>query len=349
MHANNLGKMYVEIACYVLAVDVVASENNCALRVDFKEFSMSMKIKPILVTGSHRSSSTWAGRMLAAAPHTAYIHEPFNIGAEIRLTSNIFKHWFQYVCEENAEIYKPEIAKLLDYKYPFASNLIRLRRAGNARKLLREQRQFLLHKIKKDIPIIKDPIAVFSAEWLSQTFDMNVLVMIRHPAAFCSSLKIKNWKFDFSHFQNQPLLIEKYLSRYEAEINDFTKNEKAIIEQAILLWNCIHHAIAVYQENHPEWLFVRNEDISNDPVNGFRSIYSRLGLEFTNQSKQVIQESSGEHNATEQLDKRNNEFIRDSKKNISNWKTRLSQSEIDLVKVKTSEVSSRFYSEDKWQ
>jgi len=42
--------------------------------------------KPILVTGSHRSGTTWAGRSLVLAPNTAYIHEPFNI--ETNITAN---------------------------------------------------------------------------------------------------------------------------------------------------------------------------------------------------------------------------------------------------------------------
>jgi len=35
--------------------------------------------KPILVTGSHRSGTTWAGKMISACPNVGYIHEPFNI------------------------------------------------------------------------------------------------------------------------------------------------------------------------------------------------------------------------------------------------------------------------------
>ena len=34
--------------------------------------------KPILVTGAHRSGTTWVGKMLALAPGVAYVHEPFN-------------------------------------------------------------------------------------------------------------------------------------------------------------------------------------------------------------------------------------------------------------------------------
>ena len=34
---------------------------------------------PILVTGSHRSGTTWVGKMLAADSDTAYISEPLNV------------------------------------------------------------------------------------------------------------------------------------------------------------------------------------------------------------------------------------------------------------------------------
>jgi len=33
---------------------------------------------PILVTGMHRSGTTWVGRMLAASREAVYFHEPLN-------------------------------------------------------------------------------------------------------------------------------------------------------------------------------------------------------------------------------------------------------------------------------
>ena len=33
---------------------------------------------PILVTGAHRSGTTWVGKMLALAPGIGYVHEPFS-------------------------------------------------------------------------------------------------------------------------------------------------------------------------------------------------------------------------------------------------------------------------------
>lgn len=72
---------------------------------------------------------------------------------------------------------------------------------------------------------------------------MNVLVQVRHPAAFCSSLKVKDWEFDFNNFLRQPLLIENYLYPFRDEIQEFAERKRNIIEQGILLWNCIHHTI----------------------------------------------------------------------------------------------------------
>ena len=40
---------------------------------------MSDITHPILVTGAHRSGTTWVGKMLAADADTGYISEPLNV------------------------------------------------------------------------------------------------------------------------------------------------------------------------------------------------------------------------------------------------------------------------------
>ncbi len=60
-------------------------------------------------------------------------------------------------------------------------------------------------------PLVKDPIALFSAEWLAATFDMRVLVMIRHPAAFAASIRRRGWRHRFADFLEQPLLMRDLL------------------------------------------------------------------------------------------------------------------------------------------
>jgi hypothetical protein len=303
-------------------------------------------MKPILVTGSHRSGSTWAGKVISSAPHIAYIREPFNIGNKIGVNPKPFKYWFQYICEFNSGDYDSVFGRIINYNYPLGRNITKIKTAKNVAELVKDQGMFLLHKMNHDRPLIKDPIAFFSTEWLCKTFNMNVLIMIRHPAAFCSSLKIKNWKFNFNNFLSQPLLIEKYLYPFEDEIQEYTENEKSIIDQAILLWNCIHHTVEIYRQTHPDWLYVKHEYLSADPVRQFQSIFKELDLEFTDKTKQFIFASSGSHNPIEQQAK--SKIYRNSKENIKNWKKRLTQEEISQIKSKTAAIADSFYIEDDW-
>jgi hypothetical protein len=302
--------------------------------------------KPILVTGSHRSGSTWTGKIIATAPHVGYIHEPFNAGTNTSANPNPPDYWFKYICAENQQDYYAALNRILHYDYPFVRNMCHAGTLKNAARVTRTQGLSLLHKLNNDRPLVKDPLAVFSAEWLSTVFDMDVLVLIRHPAAFCSSLKIKDWHFSFNNLLEQPLLMEKYLHPFEDEINEYASNRKSIVAQATLLWNCIHYVINIYQKKHPEWLFMRHEDLSTAPVSQFHLIFKYFDLEFTRKVRNRIHETSGSHNPVEQ--QQENQFKRDSKENIKNWKKRLTKEEILLVRNKTSGIADLFYSDNEW-
>ena len=128
--------------------------------------------------------------------------------------------------------------------------------------------------------MLKDPIALFSSEWLASRFGMDVAVLIRHPAAFTASVKRLHLRHPFDHFLAQPLLMQDWLEPFAGEIERFAAAEQDIVDQGILLWLILHHAIAGFQERHPEWLFVRLEDLSN-PVPEFRQVFADLDLELT--------------------------------------------------------------------
>jgi hypothetical protein len=50
--------------------------------------------RPILVTGAHRSGTTWVGRMLALVPGVEYIHEPFNPVGPAGICNARFDHYY---------------------------------------------------------------------------------------------------------------------------------------------------------------------------------------------------------------------------------------------------------------
>ena len=301
----------------------------------------------ILVTGSHRSGSTWAGQMIAHAPGTGYLHEPFTVGGRLGGFANPFTNWFQYVTDENSDAYESYLNSLINFKYPFIKNVSHSRSAREAADALRNFAKSAMHRLRKDRVVVKDPIAIFSAPWLASHFDLSVLVMIRHPAAFCSSLKVKDWQFDFNHFLRQPRLMhETPLGTFESEIRDYAGNGPAIVDQSILLWNCIHIVIDEYRARHPDWLFIRHEDLSLEPMAEFGAIYKKLNLDFTPEAQAAIKASSSEQNPAEQT--KGYDLVRNSRLNVTNWKNRLTEVEIKTIRERTLDVASRFYSDEDW-
>lgn len=299
--------------------------------------------KPILLTGSHRSGSTWVGQMIAASPSVAYIHEPFNIKHPPGICGAEFSYWFTYVCKNNESLFYQHIKNTLDFKYQVSKEIKVRSGLRSYLGMLKKLYGFSKNRILNKRPLMKDPIAVFSADWLANSFDMNVIVLIRHPAAFAGSLKIANWKHPFDHFLKQPLLMKHHLAEFEPEIKEFANNEKSTIEQAILLWNLIHYMILQFKKSHPEWIFIKHENISANPISEFEIIYRKLNLEFTSKVQRIIREYSVAKNKEEQ-----SLLKRDSKSNIWSWKERLTTSEINLIREKTYRISKHFYSEDEW-
>jgi sulfotransferase family protein len=285
--------------------------------------------------------------MIAASPMVAYIHEPFHIDHDRGVCAAEFEQWFTYICKENEDQYYKHLKKTIHFQYNLAAKLKGVKQLRDI--IVFWERYVRFKKLRKATarPLIKDPIAIFSAEWLASTFDMDVVVMIRHPAAFCASCKVKNWTFNFFPFLQQPLLLRDHLRDYADEIREFTKNPGPVIAQAALLWRCLHAVILKYREKHPDWIFVRHEDLSQDPIKGFETIYKNLGIPFNDAAADVIQSHSIDARSNSSLEKKD-WLKRDSRSNIWTWKDRLAAEEIDYVKHQVQGISGHFYSDEDW-
>jgi hypothetical protein len=298
------------------------------------------RAKPILVTGAHRSGSTWVGRMIALSPGVGFIHEPFNLRHRPGICKARFEQWFPYLCEANGERYANDIRACLDFRYCLTDELKALKSLRDFARMARDYAAFTKHRLLRSRALQKDPIAIFSAAWLAGRFDMDVVVLIRHPAAFAGSLKSAGWTFPFEHFLQQDLLMERHLSSYRYDIEKQIDHPTDIIGQAILLWNVIHYVILKYQREHSNWHFLRHEDLSRNTVEEFRRLYVSLGLEFTDTIAAKIKKHSSAKKAAA--------LKRDSTSNISTWKRRLTASEIERVRDGTQSVARAFYTGDSW-
>lgn len=301
---------------------------------------------PILVTGPHRSGTTWVGKMLAAESSVAYISEPLNVLHRPGVLRAKVKHWYQYVCEDNQDEYLPAFKELLDFDYHLWDEIRSLK---SRRDFLRMGRDFFIFYnglMRGQRILLKDPFAVFSTEWFAKCLNCKVIITVRHPAAFASSLKRLNWPFDFQDLLDQPLLMRDFLEPYR----DRMKAAKAddIVGQAALLWSVIYGSVHATLGPNPDFITVRHEDLSLNPVDGYRTLYNSLGLDFTQRVEKTIRNSSSSENPVEPSHKNIYSVKLNSRTNINNWKKRLSEDEIHRIRKITEEISPLYYSDAEW-
>jgi hypothetical protein len=226
--------------------------------------SETRNTRPILVTGSHRSGSTWVGKMLDLSYQTYYLSKIFNPDDQ-RLSSDLIK--------------------------------------------------------------------------------MDVLCLIRHPAAFATSLKKASWPAGFQQFLDQPRLMEDWL---HPSVDQLKNPSNSFIERAALVWLCIYHVLISYAQRHPEWMFWRLEDISVDPVAAFEDIYRQLDLQYTQKIKRHIWEYSNDTNPVEASPQNLHLIRRNSRATQNKWRSVLTPDEITAIRRIVEPVSHLYYSDEDW-
>ena len=260
-----------------------------------------MKKKNILVTGSHRSGSTWLGKVITSSSDYVYVDEPFNIGKNHKCSP--FKNQFEYLPGK-----------------PMAFQ-------NKAKKYLNS----------------------FNSLFAKSTFDKLIYIKSRKDIRkFLSEVKsritrgyVYKDQFYFKYFNEQEELINTHLWAYSETIEEYTNNRPDIVKQGVLLWNILYSMVHYYQEKYKdEWYFIKHEDLSLQPTEEFEKLYNFLKIEMDNLVKDYILETTSSNEETL--------LKRDSRKNISSWKNRLTQEEIQEIKEGTREVWKYFYTEEDW-
>jgi Sulfotransferase family len=290
--------------------------------------------------------------MLSLSGEAGYITEPFNLNYQPGWSAKKLPHQSLYVCDENAAEYERTVDDIVAMRYPLFRNLVKIRKLRQGGRVARDYKRSVGHRLRRVRPLLKDPYAIFSSEWLAKRYDMDVVIMIRHPAGFASSIKRLNWKRDFRHWADQPLLLRDLLSPFAEEIRDYAHggDEIDIIDRSILMWNCYYYVVDRFRRDHPEWTFVKYEELADDPLSGFASIYSRLGLEWNDRVAAGVQSYSDEANIKEVPTSKSPHVIkRDSKAARYTWAKRLSEEEIVRIRAGVEMVARRFYSDEDWE
>jgi hypothetical protein len=302
--------------------------------------------RPILVTGSHRSGTTWAARILHASGATGFIDEAFNPGRKPSWLSVRPEHWYQHVDPSNEPVYARAVEQLLQFRYP---TIRQQELSPHERQIARTERlRARTYRARGVRPLMKDPLALFSAEWLASRFEAEVVVLIRHPAGFASSVLRLGWTFGFRQWSRQPSLMQTYLAPFADEIVRAANEPQPLLEQLILMWNAIYAYVHDMRERHPDWKFIRHEDLSLAPLREFRGLYSTLGLPWRKRVTDVIEDLSSPRNVREVDSSQVAQIRRDSAATARIWRERLDANQIERIRQGTERVASYFYTTEDW-
>lgn len=301
---------------------------------------MNNSVKHILVTGSHRSGTTWIGKTIAQHSKIKYIEEPFNVAhpnQEIRLKLNT---WFtHYPSSEQQDDIKRTFDKLFIAR-SLRQQIMHICKSSHLgiRTLFSLSMLQNIGSLERQL-LVKDPIALLSAGWLYETYDLNVICMIRSPLGFVGSLKKAGWDFDFNDLRKQKDLMDTLLKSYSTNIDEICKKKSDFIDRACLLWNILHFCILEYRKNYSQWLFVNYDKIAVNPEEGFKEIFNFLDLKVGNHIQDYIRDFTSNANPAETIS--NNYQPRNSKEIVENWRSRLSPEEIIKVETATKHIASQ--------
>ena len=298
--------------------------------------------RPIVVTGSHRSGTTWVGRMLCLSGEAGYIHEPLNPVRRPSWMKHPVPYWYVYITEDNEHLYKDDLERAMRFSFPL-QNVARVRRPEQIGMVLSDAGRTVRPRLSKARPLLKDPFALFSAAWFERRYDADIVVTVRNPVAFVGSIKRLNWQFKFKTLLGQGALMEDWLHPFEKEMRRCRDEDVDVVEQGIVLWNVLHYAIDRLRLDHPRWAVVRHEDLARDPSGGFADLYRRCGLTWTPAVERLVAGFSTADSGAELPMWRHGSVKRDSAGATQTWKMRLTDEEANRVSAGTAEIAALFY------
>ncbi|MCC5841397.1 MAG: sulfotransferase [Opitutales bacterium] len=292
--------------------------------------SIVKKAAPILVTGSHRSGSTWVGEVLASAPGVFYVHEPLNPTFSPHYLGAEGLPYFYQISPSDEEVFHTAFDRLLSGRFPrLDTHFFRPERRYATRYL--HAVTFRWAALRRKRILLKDPFALFNVRWIERHYATRTVLLLRHPCAFVASLKVKNWTFDFRQWTEQPTLLEGPLASFRPQIEAAALQPPDIVEQGCLLWNCLtRETLALSKDNPEQRLLRRHEDLCTDPETAFRKLFHELDLAWTPSTQRfLLREAVSSGRPRENL--------------LTSWKQRLDATEIRRVQTATAPLAESLY------
>lgn len=304
---------------------------------------------PILVTGAPRSGTTVLGQFLAAPRHVASVYEPFNAHIGLRAIPRQFVY---VTAGSSAEpLVGAAVDALLAGHGRFRSSGLPGDEPGPAKRLLRRtlvsrtnvDYQLAARNPRRTRWLLKDPLAGFSAEWLTRNYGARTVVTVRHPAATVASYLRLGWRFNLAELQAQPELMRDHLQPVLRTVDAGTLTA---LEEGAVLWRCYYQVLGCYLDRNEGMTAVRHEDLCRDPLTLVGALFEWLGMTLDERIVAKVQAQTGPHNAAAPTPGAVHTLHRSSRDIVDRWRSELSPSDVERIRELTAPVAQRWYPSD---
>jgi hypothetical protein len=228
-----------------------------------KEMRNVAKGPPILVTGTHRSGTTWVGNMISV-PGIWHVHEPFNP------KYGLWPEFFSYGVPDTAQI-----GKLMNTVLHHVPRGVLVYPTFPSRLLTSRLLPLPKHRV-----MIKDPIACLLSEHLTESFGLKTVVVFRHPAAFVQSLSALEWNscHEIRKFLANKSLMCDWLKPHARIMKKYAEIEG--LESKAVLHACLNYVLFRFIKRSNRMIGVLHEDLSADPHSQFMRLHEHLELPY---------------------------------------------------------------------
>ena len=207
------------------------------------------------------------------------------------------------------------------------------------RRLLRHRLDFVSPKRVS----VKDPIAFFSSEWLADTYDAQVVVMIRHPCSVAGSYLSLGWGSELDAIIDHPL--PPGADKLARDVRHFRANGGDDVTALTLQWRIFTTATLDLMQRHPEWTFIVHDDLSMRPQACFEALFKRLRLDLTPEIQTMIDaQSKGEKKEGQRVSVQH-DHSRNSREIVDAWKRKLDPEVSARILDETGDLWDRVQSE----
>ena len=134
--------------------------------------------------------------------------------------------------------------------------------------------------------IAKSIHAQLALEWLVSTFDVDVLVLLRHPASVLASWMEVNLK----DARNSTLATRRDIRLRYVDRWDVPPPGRDPVESMSWKIGLLTAALEEATARHPTWHVRTHESLCTDPPGEFRRLYGDLGLEWTQETTDYMED-----------------------------------------------------------